>query len=207
MAEEADIPTVDDPTPRERRRLYLRVALRALASTALLLVSYYLLPMDASIDSSAVIVLAGGLVLLALVAAWRIRGVIRSRRPGLRAIETLTAAVPLYILVFAAAYYLASRANPATFTEPLDRTGALYLSVTAFTTVGFGDITPKTDGARLVVTAQLFLDLIVLGAGAKIVLGAVNLGRKRHGGHSGADTRPELATGPGPAERGEPQHG
>jgi hypothetical protein len=53
-AKEAEIPTLDDPTPRERRRIYLRVALRALGSTALLLVFYYLLPMDASIDSSAV---------------------------------------------------------------------------------------------------------------------------------------------------------
>jgi len=180
------------------------VALRALGGTALLLVAYYLLPLDASIDSSTVAILAGGLVLLVLVGAWRIRGIIRSDRPGLRAIETLTAALPLYILLFAAAYYLASRANPATFTEPLNRTGALYLSVTAFTTVGFGDITPKTDAARLVVTGQLFLDLIVLGAGAKIILGAVNLSRKRHSGDTEAEPQPDLATGPEPAESGGP---
>jgi hypothetical protein len=36
----------------------------------------------------------------------------------------------------------------------LTRTDALYFTVTVFSTVGFGDITAKTETARLVVTGQ-----------------------------------------------------
>ena len=59
----------------------------------------------------------------------------------------------------------------------MTRTNALYFTVTVFTTVGFGDITAQTDAAWLLVTGQMVLDLIVLGVGARIVVGAI--GRRR----------------------------
>jgi hypothetical protein len=52
-----------------------------------------------------------------------------------------------------------------------------------FSTVGFGDIAAKTDAARLVVAAQMLLDLILLGFGARIFVGAVKLGRDRQTPH------------------------
>jgi voltage-gated potassium channel len=72
-----------------------------------------------------------------------------------------------------------SRGDPTTFTAPLSRTDALYFTVTIFATVGFGDISAKSEAARLVVTAQMILDLIILGLGARIILGAVQRGRER----------------------------
>ena len=39
-------------------------------------------------------------------------------------------------------YLSLSHASPAAFSERLDHTGAMYLSMTIFSTVGFGDITP-----------------------------------------------------------------
>jgi hypothetical protein len=44
-------------------------------------------------------------------------------------------------------------------------------------TVGFGDITAKTETARLVVTGQMIADLIYLGVAIKVIAGAVRLGR------------------------------
>ncbi|MGB7805257.1 MAG: ion channel, partial [Actinomycetota bacterium] len=55
----------------------------------------------------------------------------------------------------------------------------LYLTVTIFSTVGFGDISPKTETARLVVAGQMILDLIVLGVGIKVILGAVQRSKAR----------------------------
>ena len=48
-----------------------------------------------------------------------------------------------------------------------------------FSTVGFGDITAKTETARLVVTGQMIADLIVLGLALKIIVGAVRRGQQR----------------------------
>jgi hypothetical protein len=38
--------------------------------------------------------------------------------------------------------------------------------------VGFGDITPRTDTARLIVAAQMLLDLAIIGAGVRLIFNA-----------------------------------
>jgi hypothetical protein len=48
-----------------------------------------------------------------------------------------------------------------------------------FSTVGFGDITAQTETARLVVIGQMIADLIFLGVGIKIIVGAVGRGQQR----------------------------
>ena len=67
----------------------------------------------------------------------------------------------------------------ANFGEHLSHTDGLYFTVTVFSTVGFGDITAKTETARLVVTGQMIADLIILGVAIKIIVGAVKRGRQR----------------------------
>jgi hypothetical protein len=169
--------------------LILRTVLRALVTTTVLVTLYYVLPMDRGFDAHTVLLLIVCLAVFVAIVIWRVREIFRSRYPGLRAIETLALIVPLYILLFAAAYFLAERADGGYFSEPLTRSSALYFSVTVFSTVGFGDITAKTDPARLVVTAQMLLDVILLGFGVRVFVGAVNLARERRG----ASTRQELS--------------
>ena len=169
-----------DPTPRQRRWLILRALLRAFLAATLLVALYYVLPMDRPLDTHTVVLLVLCLAVLAALLIVRIRAITTTEYPGLRALETVAAVVPLYILAFATTYFLAERADSAYFSQSLSRTGALYFSVTVFSTVGFGDITAKADPARLIVTAQMFFDLILLGFGARVFLGAVKLGRQRH---------------------------
>ena len=180
MTASGAMPTVGGSTPRQRRRLILGALLRALLAATLLVALYYVLPMDSALDTHTVLLLVLCLAVLAAVLTWQIRVITNSRYPGLRALETVAAVVPLYILAFATTYFLTERADGAYFSEPLTRSSALYFSVTVFSTVGFGDITAKADPARLIVTAQMFFDLILLGFGARVFLGAVKLGRQRH---------------------------
>jgi voltage-gated potassium channel len=76
--------------------------------------------------------------------------------------------------------------SASNFGEKLTHTDALYFTTTVFTTVGFGDITAKSGGTRLLVTGQMVTDLIFLGIGAKIILGAVTRGRRREPRNAGA---------------------
>ena len=68
------------------------------------------------------------------------------------------------------------RTSASNFSQPMTRTDALSLTVTVLATVGFGDITAKTGAARLVVIGQMSTDLIILGLGARVILGAVTRG-------------------------------
>jgi hypothetical protein len=99
--------------------------------------------------------------------------------------------VPLFLLLFASTYFLMERASAAAFTQPLTRTDALYFTVTIFSTVGFGDIAPKSEAARVVLIVQMIGDLAVLGAGIRVLLGAVQRGRQQRsdtGGGAGPTT-------------------
>lgn len=169
----------EDPAA-ERTWVHIVVsALVAVVSAAVLVALYYLLPLDDLSGASAVTGLIVGIVVLVALIAGQIWRILRSGHPGSRALEGLFVAVPLFILLFATAYYLMGRAEPKGFTEALTRTDALYFTATVFSTVGFGDISAKGETARLVVAGQMILDLIILGVGVKVILGAAQRSKER----------------------------
>jgi hypothetical protein len=153
---------------------------RSLATIAVLVALYYLLPLDRSVDAVTLLGLTLGIVVLLAVVAFQVRAIIRSDQPTLRATEALAFTVPLYILLFATTHFLMNHAQPTNFGVSLSRTDAMYFSATVFTTVGFGDITAKSEAARLVVTAQMMLDLVIIGFVVKLILNAVKLSQQRH---------------------------
>jgi len=163
-------------------------ALRGVLTATVLVALYYLLPLGAGgSDTSELVKFAVGALVFVGLMTWQLRAITRSDTPGLRALEALFLALPLFLVLFAATYYTMSQADAADFTAPLSRTDALYFTVTIFSTVGFGDISAKAESARLVVTAQMILDLIILGVGAKIILGTVQRTKARLTGETGAE--------------------
>jgi voltage-gated potassium channel len=182
------------------RRLVVRALLRASLTATVLVVLYFTLPITGSLDGSAALRLALGLLILAGVITWQIRAVLRSRYPGLRAIEALASAIPLFLLLFAAAYLRIADADPGAFSEPLSRTDALYFTITVFSTVGFGDITPKTDLARVATMVQMLGDLLAVGLVLQVMVGAVKAGLQRRAAAAAgfADSSRQDDAGPGP---------
>jgi voltage-gated potassium channel len=140
---------------------------------------YYLLPLDRTSSWAAVTMLVIGLVLFIGLIAFQVRSIVRSRFPALRAIEALATSVPLFLLLFASVYVIMATISASNFGEQLTHTDGLYFTVTVFSTVGFGDITAKTEAARLVVTSQMIADLLIIGLGLRVIVGAVTRSRQQ----------------------------
>ena len=171
--------SLENVKPHPRWWLVVRGLLGAAVSSAALVALYYALPLDRWSNGHTFLEMSIALALLIATVAWHVRAIVRSAYPAIRAIEALAVTVPLFLLLFAATYYGMSRDDPAAFTQQLNRSDAVYFTVTVFSTVGFGDITPDADVARLTVTVQMLLDLVVLGLGIQVIIGAVKRGQRQ----------------------------
>ncbi len=185
-----DKPTPGSGTPGETGPTYraiVKAVLRAMVSTVALVVIYYALPLDHSSTFVAATTLVVGLVALIALVSVQIHWIIQSPFPGLRALEALATSLPLFLLLFASTYLVMSAIATSDFNQPLTHTDALYFTVTTFSTVGFGDIVATAQTTRLIVTGQMIVDLVILGVGAKVILGAITRGRQRQPESEGSE--------------------
>jgi voltage-gated potassium channel len=153
--------------------------LRALISTVALVALYYLLPLDRYSLSFGVGTLFVGLIGLVLLVTFQVRAIMTAAYPVLKAVGALATSAPIFLLQFAASYFIMGRISAANFSEPMTRTDALYFTVTVFATVGFGDITATSQGARVLVMGQMLLGIVVVGIGARLFVDAVRQGQAR----------------------------
>jgi hypothetical protein len=166
----------------ERGRLggaIVGTVLRSGAAIIVLLVVYYVAPLDRPLTIRTALRFGGALLLFGVTVALEVRAILGSDRPKLRAVRALAVGVPLLLVVFASTYCTVAAQQTDAFSEPLSRTDGLYFTVTVFATVGFGDITPVTELARILVTVQMLVGLVTVGIIAKVVLGAVRVAESR----------------------------
>jgi voltage-gated potassium channel len=155
-----------------RRRALVKTGATIVLAWVLIVGAFYLLPIGHESGLRAILRLGADIALVGVVFAWQIRRINVAELPELRAIEALGIVVAVFLVAFSAIYLAMSHQSASTFTQPLDHTRALYFTVTIFSTVGFGDITPKTDTSRLVVAAQMLLDLVIIGAVVRLLFNA-----------------------------------
>jgi hypothetical protein len=186
-------------TRKQRRQLVIASALRTVGTAGVLVALYYMVPFDHDVSPAMVAGVVLGGAVLAVVIALQVRTVARSSNPGIRAVEALAFTLPVFVLLFATTYVVMADTTPSTFTEPLSRTDALYFTVTTLATVGYGDIAPESQGARLVVTAQIILDLLLVGLVLHLFTEAVKRARQREAASragEGDDTGAAAGGGP-----------
>jgi voltage-gated potassium channel len=177
---------------RQRRSALVRSGATIAAALALLLGALYLLPFDHFSSERSVVRLGVVIALVAAVFILQVRRISQAELPELRAVEALGIVIGVFLVGFSIVYLSMSRNNIHTFTQPLDPTRALYFTISVFSTVGFGDITPRTDYARLVVSAQMLLDLAIIGVVVRMIFTAAR-SRIAPGGNDGRDSRPAPA--------------
>jgi voltage-gated potassium channel len=161
------------------RRLLLLGVSRTMLTTTAVLVLYFTLPLTRAFTGGTLVALLLGLVAVGMLVAWQVRAIVRARTPALRAVESLALSLPLFLVLFAATYVVLADSYPQAFSEPLTRLDSLYFVLTVFATVGFGDIAPVSQVARVLTTVQMVGDLLLIGLGLKVFLAAVDHGRRR----------------------------
>jgi voltage-gated potassium channel len=163
----------------ERRWAIARTALIVVLAWAVLLIVYYAVPAgrDSSVDD--VVRLVIGLGFVATTIVWQASHIVRSELPELRAMQSLGVILPLFLVVFSSIYLSVSDTYKSSFSQSLDHTRALYFTVTVFSTVGFGDITPTWDSTRILVSVQMLLDLVIIGAVVRVLINAAKTSLSR----------------------------
>ena len=156
----------------QRHRAIFQTAATVTVAWALVLAAFYLVPFAHLNGTRSVLRLITVVALVAAVLLVEIRRISMAELPELRAVEALAVVIAVFLTGFSIVYLNLSHGTQATFTQPLDHTKALYFTVSVFSTVGFGDITPRTDTARLIVSAQMLLDLVIIGTVVRLIFNA-----------------------------------
>jgi hypothetical protein len=177
-AEEAS-PILGELTPRQRRRAFARVAVRSVITVALLITAYALIDPRDLAEGNLGARLVFALVLFFAVLTAQFFAIMRDPTPEMRAGSAMIVAVTLLVLMFSMTYATLAATNPEWFSQPLDKSSAIYFTVTILGTVGFGDITAVSESARWVVTAQMVLDLTLVVALGRVLVTAARAGRAR----------------------------
>ncbi len=117
----------------------------------------------------------------------------KARRPLFEGLAFVAIMAAILVLSYAWLYLVMSVSDPNSFTEQLNKVSAVYFTVTVLATVGFGDITPTGDIARLVVTSQMLLGFTVITIAIKTVLSSTTNAVKNKGASHWLETHQDEA--------------
>ncbi|EST38106.1 hypothetical protein N566_09290 [Streptomycetaceae bacterium MP113-05] len=161
---------------------------------------YFLLPLDALGTERPVIgwsAFVFTLLLIAVLLLKQMRDVLLNRT-GVHPGFVIPLLVCLTVLAFAAAYYTLAK-EPGQFVALRTKLDALYFTVVTLATVGYGDIHPRGQTARMVAVVQIIYNLVFLTAAATTLSHRF----RRHVGLHWGERR-DHDQGTGPPDEGPP---
>jgi uncharacterized transporter YbjL len=153
-----------------------RVRFGLLAAEVIALVAaYFLVPLEGSLAFRMVCYVLG-LGLVVIVVGRQMRRHLASRDDDIR-VDTLALAIVMAVLLFALAYFALSTAQSGEFSGLTTRVDALYYSLTVATTTGFGDVSAQSQLARVVVSAQLVFNMLIIATAVPLLTRTVKARR------------------------------
>ncbi|MGB7979457.1 MAG: ion channel [Candidatus Nanopelagicales bacterium] len=156
-----------DPPGTISTRDLVASGLRVLGILAAALVGYALVPVEGARGDRIAIGAAVALVLILIVFVRQYSRISRAGHPFVAAVEALAIVFGLFLSLFALMYVAISDGDPAAFTQPITKIAGFYFATTVLATVGFGDIAAASDAARVVVTVQMVVGMVLIGAAVK----------------------------------------
>jgi voltage-gated potassium channel len=160
-------------TPQRRRQTIRFAAKRIVLAIVLSAGVYFALPFDRVSVAQLWFIVFTAVAALTAVSIMQLRAVAKSEFPTLRGVEALVVSLALLLVSFAGIYIGMSSYDAGAFDEQLDHVGALYFALTTLTTIGYGDIAPVSNAARIVVMVQMVVDVVILGVFIRLVVNAV----------------------------------
>ncbi|CAM5569911.1 hypothetical protein SALBM135S_00447 [Streptomyces alboniger] len=166
----------DEETPDWRRPVLL------CGWAAVTVSAYFLLPLHAFGEHRPVLSWLTLITGLCLVAAGLLRQIqhVLTGRAGTLPAWTVAGLMCLTVLLFSSAYYVLARQR-GEFAGLSTRLDALYFTIVTLATVGYGDISPTGQTARLVTLLQIVYSFVFLTAGATVLSRQMHARILRHG--------------------------
>ena len=161
-----------------------RAVVRVTVALAAMVALYAVIPLGRNSTASSALLAAAFAALLGFTVVFlrQVRRIMRSPYPLVAGAEALVLILAVFVVGFALIYVALATADPEAFSEPLNRVAAIYFAITVLTTVGFGDIAPVDDVARIVVSVQMLADLLLIAVALRLVIGLAQRAARRQRG-------------------------
>jgi hypothetical protein len=148
----------------------VRLTVRLVFTLAALLGAYALMPVGGTDWWWAALPMTLlGLLVFVLVFIRQLKRIAHADFPVLRAIEALEMTLLLFLILFAAIAVELEAYSAGSYTESLTKIDGFYFAVTTLATVGYGDIAPVSETARIVGVVQMLGNLALLGLAVRMI--------------------------------------
>jgi len=139
------------------------------ALVTLILLAYFLMPVEADVRPGNVYRALGVLLLLGLVAVGMTRMLRLQIQDEQRRAEGLVLGIMIVVVVFAFVFYTLEVHQPGEVAGLRTRLDALYFAVSTLSTIGYGDIHAVGQAARALVIVQVLFDFVFVAAAASLL--------------------------------------
>ena len=146
-------------------------ALRRPTATCVLVVAlFYLIPVEPGVTGTQLVLRSIATLLAGLMVTWLILRQIRQRIVTPEgSLLGLMITLVIGVVFFALADYVTALSGADQFADLRTKTDAMYFTLATLTTVGYGDVHATGQIARVVVSAQLLFNVVVIATGASVL--------------------------------------